>query len=245
MSRPEPVRPPLVGISAGNSPHVPGHYILRWDYVHAVAAAGAVPVILAPGPAASRPGYVDSVTALVLSGGIDINPTRYSQAPHPSVTQISDERDEFELGLLAEGLERRLPILAICRGLQLLNVHLGGTLVQDLPSTCPSLVSHNDPARPRTDYAHGIRVADGCRLHTLTGRERFAVNSFHHQAVDRLAPGLTATAWADDDVIEAVELVGDRWVVGVQWHPESLWQDGPPSFTLFEGLVAAARAQAP
>lgn len=238
------LRPPLVGISAGNNPRVPGHYILRWDYVHAVAAAGGIPVILAPSPAAERPSYLEAFGALVLSGGMDLSAVLYGLPDHETTTVTSRERDEFELGLVRHALERDLPILAICRGVQLLNVALGGTLIQDIPTMVGAEVSHDDPDRQRHVIAHSLSAASNSSISRIAGRDTFRVNSFHHQAIDRLGEGLVPLAWAEDGVIEAVELPSRSFVVGVQWHPEAIWTLGAPHLGLFEALVDATRRPA-
>ncbi len=236
-------RPPLIGITAGNDPHMPEHYVLRWDYVYSVSEVGGVPVILAPGKAAEHPSYLESFDGLVLSGGSDISPERYGQEPHETLRSPSAERDEFELGLAQRAIASGVPVLAICRGLQVLNVALGGTLIQDLPSRIGEAIVHDDLERPRHQLAHEVSLDPGTRLLRLLGRSRLAVNSFHHQSVDRLGDGLTVTARADDGVVEAVEMRGPDFVLGVQWHPECFWREGPPFLSLFGALVAQARAR--
>lgn len=235
-------KPPLIGITAGNNPRMPGHYILRWDYVESLAAVGAIPVILAPSRAAENPGYVDNVDGVVLSGGMDVSPELYGQERAATVEQTSLERDQFELELLARAFEQGIPVLAICRGMQLLNVALGGNLVQDIPEAL-GLSIHDDPERPRQTLVHEVSIASGSRLESVFGCDRLLVNSFHHQAIDRLGDALVPVASADDGVIEAVEMSGDGFVVGVQWHPESLWTLGGSYLALFQALLEAACLQ--
>jgi putative glutamine amidotransferase len=161
----------------------------------------------------------------LLTGGEDVSPSCYGAVPHPALGAVSRERDATELALLAAARDRRLPVLAICRGIQLLNAALGGTLIQDLPSQRPSAVKHDQPhdASART---HEIAIVAGTRLAAATGASAMAVNSYHHQAVDRLAPGLRVTATASDGLIEGVETEDAAWwVVAVQWHPEDLTDD--------------------
>ena len=234
--------PPLIGITAGNDPLHPEHYVLRWDYVRSVELNGGVPVVLAPAGAALHPALLSRLDGLVLTGGVDVSPALYGAESHPTVTRTSAERDEFELKLVREALAADLPLLAICRGLQVLNVALGGTLAQDLPSLVGTSVSHDDRARPRTGLAHRVRIAPGTRLHALLGADEIEVNSFHHQAASALGHGLVATAFASDGVVEGVELPSARFAVGVQWHPEAFWRDGRFA-SLFRALVQAAEAK--
>jgi putative glutamine amidotransferase len=166
---------------------------------------------------------------LVLSGGVDIAPERYGEAARPDARlELYPERDALEWELLAAARERRVPVWCVCRGLQLANVFLGGTLWQDLPTQLPSLVPH-EVSVPVDSLAHTVRVAaPETHLGERLSREKVLVNSRHHQAVKDLAPGLTAVAWSPDDLIEAFELFNETdesaswWLRGVQWHPENL-----------------------
>lgn len=234
--------PSLIGITAGNDPAQPDRYVVRWDYVRSVEFAGGVPVVLAPSGAALHPALLSRLDGLVLTGGLDVSPALYGEAPHPAATSASAERDEFELKLVREALALNLPLLAICRGLQVLNVALGGTLVQDLPSLVGTTVSHDDPERPRTALAHRVRIEPGTRLHAQLGADDVEVNSFHHQAASALGHGLVATAFAPDGVVEGVELPAAGFAVGVQWHPEVFWREGRFA-PLFRALVGAAEAR--
>jgi putative glutamine amidotransferase len=191
---------------------------LNSAYVHALVRAGLVPVIVAPIVDPARaPDILDHVRGVVLTGGDDVDPARYHAAPHPRLGGIDPARDAVELALIAGAHTRGLPILAICRGIQILNVALGGTLYQDLPSERPSAIQHAGP-----NARHPLRVESGTRAHGAVGATAASVNSRHHQAIRDLAPGLRATAWASDDLIEAVENAnGDQpWTLAVQWHPE-------------------------
>ncbi|KAA3612430.1 MAG: gamma-glutamyl-gamma-aminobutyrate hydrolase family protein [Planctomycetota bacterium] len=234
-------RPPLIGITAGNDPRFPGHYLLRWDYIYGVNEAGGIPVILAPGKASRFPTYSENFAGLIFSGGYDLTPRIYGQEAHPSLSHTSWERDEFEMTLMRSALLRGVPILGICRGMQVLNVALGGTLVQDLPNTPRNGVLHDDPKRPRDVLAHEVAIHSDSRLCQITGRSRMAVNSFHHQAVDRIGEGLRKVAFAADGVVEALEMPGSSFAVGVQWHPETFWDQGAPFLNFFQALVHAAQ----
>ena len=234
--------PPLVGITAGNDPQRPETYILRWDYLRSVELAGGIPVVLAPSGPALHPACIDRLDGLIVSGGADISPEMYGQQPHPSVKRAHVERDEFESQLLRSAFARDLPVLGICRGCQMLNVARGGSLVQDVPSLVGTSVSHDDPERPRAGIAHPVEVVPGTRLAQLLGPGELDVNSFHHQAVDRLGDDLVATAHAPDGVVEGIELPGASFTLGVQWHPEAFWKEPARFLRLFRGLVVAAAA---
>jgi len=238
------VRRPAVGITIGYDHRRPGFHELRREYVGSVEEGGGLPLILAPGKPADAPDLLDRLDALLLSGGSDIDPALYGRPPHAKLGRVIRERDEFELALCREALRRDLPILAICRGQQVLNVATGGTLLQDLPSDLGSMVEH-DPKGQRWQVAHEVKVRAGTQLREILGRDIVPVNSFHHQAVDEVGEGVVVSARAaGDDVVEAIEMPGHRFVLGVQWHPESFW--GRPESTfrpLFAALTSATRAR--
>lgn len=203
--------------------------LLPESYVDSVRGAGGIPVLLpSTGDDTSALAAVD---ALVLTGGADIEPRRYGQAPDErSVSRPG--RDEFEFALVRDAVERGLPVLGVCRGMQVLNVAFGGTLVQHLPER----VGHDDhqPA-PAVYGPNRITLSEGSRAATILGAEA-KVQCYHHQAVDQLGQGLVATGHAQDGTVEALELPGERFVLGVQWHPE---QDAETDVRLFEALVEA------
>jgi putative glutamine amidotransferase len=187
---------------------------------------------------------LDRLDALVLSGGVDVDPALYGEPRHATVTRVVPERDAFEIALVDEALRRELPLLAICRGHQVLNVARGGTLYQDIPSQIPG-AGHHDRDSARWEYCHDVDVLPGTRLREVLGRDKVAVNSFHHQAVKDVGRGLVVSArGAGDGVVEAIEDPTRRFALGVQWHPESFW-DQPRTFqALFEAVVRAARDRA-
>jgi putative glutamine amidotransferase len=213
------------------------------DYRHSAEHAGAeVRIVEAAGGVDAA---LDGVDGLMLTGGDDVAPARYGETPHPTV--VPDEaRDEFELTLARTARERGLPILAICRGIQVLNVACGGTLVQDVPTQVPGALTHSLRVPPHQPYslAHEIWIDKDTLLwrllgEQLTGSDTCEVNSRHHQAVGRLAPGFRASATAPDGVIEAIEDPAAAFCLGVQWHPENFWRTGEFR-PLFEGFVEAA-----
>ncbi len=187
------------------------------------------------------------IDGLLLTGGDDITPTRYGEAPHPAVVEAEPGRDEFELALVKAARERRMPIFAICRGIQVLNVAFGGTLVQDIPSQIHGALTHALKVPPNEPYtlAHEVWLEKGSLLSNLM-RERLSddaceVNSRHHQAVKTVADGFKVSATAPDGVIEAIEDSATEFCLGVQWHPENFWRTGEFR-SLFEGFLAAAKA---
>jgi putative glutamine amidotransferase len=199
------------------------------EYPKAVAAVGGLPVELTRD--ADPVEMVGRLDGLVITGGADPDPALYGAEPDPSLGEIEPARDRWELALIRAALERRLPMLCVCRGAQLLNVALGGSLVQHLES-----VGHAGWHTPRTDRCHTVRVTTGSRANALYGDE-IVTNSLHHQAVDRLGAGVRVTATAHDGVVEAIELDEHPQVFAVQWHPEML--DGEPD-PAFRWLVAEA-----
>jgi putative glutamine amidotransferase len=213
------------------------------DYRQSVLhVGGEVRVLeLSVGPAASLQG----VGGLLLTGGGDVAPAKYGELPHPTVEEAEPGRDDFELGLVSLARTQGLPILAICRGVQVLNVACGGTLVQDIPSQVPGALRHKLEVPPHQAFelAHEIWLDKDTILSRLM-RERLSdadaceVNSRHHQAVRRLAPGLIVSATAPDGVIEAIEDPAASFCLGVQWHPENFWRTGEFR-PLFEGLLEA------
>lgn len=236
---------PAIGLTLDDEQARPGMHVLRDDYIRSVQQAGALPLILPPGPPDDAPALLDRVDGLMLTGGVDIDPELFGQEPDPDIRRVDRERDDLEIALVREALDRDLPILAICRGIQVLNVAAGGTLLQHLPSQCPGGERHDCP-EPRTGRVHGVDLQPGTALHRILREDHVSVNSFHHQAVDRVGDGLVVSArCGDDDVVEGLERPDRRFVVAVQWHPESFW-NAPDSFQpLFDAQVQACRQDAP
>ncbi|HEY3121784.1 MAG TPA: gamma-glutamyl-gamma-aminobutyrate hydrolase family protein [Vicinamibacteria bacterium] len=235
---------PAIGISIGNDSRKKDFFALRDDYVRAVEKAGGLPLVLAPGEPEDAPELLDRLDGLVLTGGVDVDPALYGEEPHEKTVRVIPARDRFEIALCRESLARDTPLLAICRGHQVLNVATGGTLFQDIPSQLEGAADH-DPDTERWEPAHDVRVLPGTRLREILGCDHLAVNSFHHQAVNRLGEGLVVSAYAaEDDVIEGIEIPGRRLAIGVQWHPEAFWDHQPNFQALFERLAAEAAVPA-
>jgi putative glutamine amidotransferase len=215
---------------------------LGLKYLHAVEAAGGLPVVLPPlEPEAVRP-LLAHLSGICLSGGPDLDPGSYGQREHPELGPIEPEVDRFELALARLAWREGLPVLAICRGAQALNVARGGTLVQHLPDE-PGVTLDHRQSEPGEQPTHPVEVSDGSLVARLMGTRRPEVNSFHHQAAARLGRGLRVVGRSPDGVVEAIEAADRPFVVGVQWHAECL-ADREEQAALFEGLVAAAQRHA-
>lgn len=234
-------RRPLILITATTrreSPDDPLRVRLNGAYVEAVTRAGGIAVVAPPQPLDAAEALLERAEGLLLTGGEDVDPALYGAAPHRALGRVTGDRDAWELELVRGARRRGMPTLAICRGIQVLNVALGGTLIQDIPDERPSAIRHEQEAG-RAARTHPLRLVAGSRLATLFGTEA-DVNSMHHQAVGRVAPGLRVTALAPDGIVEGVETDDGWWALGVQWHPEEL--DGADS-RLFAALVAEATSQ--
>lgn len=210
--------------------------VLGLRYLQALGAAGCVPVVVPPLPPSQIEPLLERVQGVCLSGGPDLDPATYGADPHPRLGPTEPQLDAFELAFARAADARGLPVLAICRGAQLMNVARGGTLHQHLPDLVGDEVAHRQGAIG-SEPSHPIRLQEGT-LATALGRDVVEVNSFHHQAVDRLGQGLRAVGWSPDGVVEAFEDATGRFVVGVQWHAEAL-VDHPEQEALFAAFVRA------
>jgi putative glutamine amidotransferase len=212
------------------------------DYVESVRRAGGDPVVLDL-DTLTAPQNLESADGLLLTGGGDVDPAHYNEPKHETFSAAEPGRDEAELALAREAMARRLPLLAICRGVQVLNVAAGGTLVQDIASAIPGAVDHRPAAHP-AGQAHKVTIAAGSRLAGLISEDvvdnAATVNSRHHQSVGKVAPGFVVNAVAPDGVVEGIEASEQPFCIGVQWHPENFVGTGEFR-SLFRGLVDAAR----
>lgn len=217
------------------------------DYVEGVAHAGGVPVVLPPvGEQRAAEAVIGGLDGLLLSGGSDLDPSYYGEKPIPELNVTLPERDAFEMALLGEALRRGIPIFGICRGLQVLNVALGGTLYQDLPSQLGrDLLTHRQET-PKWQATHEVEIHEGSWVGGITDSTCVKVNSYHHQGIKDLADGLRVSARSSDGVIEAIEShdFSERWLVGVQWHAEAMRDAGAEHRNLFEAHVQAAERHA-
>jgi len=235
-------KPPIIGITLDSEE--PGGYsklpwyALRKNYAEAVTLAGGTPVLL-PHHADLAPAYLDMIDGLVLTGGaFDVDPALFGAASrHPTVT-LKAERTRFELAIVKGAVERKKPILGICGGQQLLNVALGGTLIQHIPDEVTAPLAHEQP-NPRTEPGHDVTISPNSLLKKIVGQDTIPVNSAHHQAVKDVAPGCIVNALAQDGVIEGLELIGHPYCIGVQWHPE--YHISPADAAIFTAFIAACR----
>ena len=238
------MNPPLIAVSTSVTiGEYPERAYVNAAYLKAIQAAGGVPLPMAPqlDPRA-RAEILKRVHGVLLTGGGDVDPARFGEALHPTTSLVSAARDSLEIDLTNWAVETRVPLLAVCRGLQVLNVALGGSLYQDIPSEPGSPIDHSQSGKPRHIPVHHVKVRDGSRLAEILGAVEVDVNSFHHQAIKRLGQRLADVAWAPDSIIEGIELVdGGQFVVGVQWHPEELTENDRAAFNLFAALVKRAR----
>lgn len=234
--------PPLIGITLDTEP--PGGYsrfpwlALRRNYADAVSEAGGLPVLLPP-VYADASTYLNHLDGLVISGGnFDVDPVLFGAAwRHPSV-RTKDERTAFETVMIEGALRRGLPLLGICGGQQLLNIVLGGTLIQHIPDAVQNPLAHEQP-NPRDQPGHRVRIVAGTQLHAIVGADELAVNSSHHQAARDVPAGVVVNAIATDGVVEGIEVPLQRFCIGVQWHPEFGLSDGDRR--LMAAFVGAAR----
>ncbi|MFL5559446.1 MAG: gamma-glutamyl-gamma-aminobutyrate hydrolase family protein [Gemmatimonadaceae bacterium] len=219
-----------VAVTAGIRPDGDTNRVrLTAAYVTALENAGLVPLIVPPLTSADAASAVlDSVAGLVLTGGEDVDPARYGEQRHEKVRSVNAARDATEAALIQEARARGTPVLAICRGIQMLNVALGGTLVQDISSQCNTDIVHDEEG-PRDSRSHEVSIEPGSLIARAVGTDHLTVNSFHHQSVKRVADGMRVTARSPDGIIEGLESTEDDWwVMAVQWHPEEMNESTEP-----------------
>jgi putative glutamine amidotransferase len=237
-------RDPLVGVTTSITVgQTPERAYVNSAYLHAVQQAGGVPVLLPPQLSkASLERLVRGLDALLLTGGGDVDPATFGEAPHPTLYEVAPARDALETQVTLIALEKKTPLLAICRGIQVLNVALGGSLHQDVATEPGTQIQHSQK-EAREQTTHKVTVTPRSRLGRVLGAADLEVNSFHHQVIKSLGRGLVPVAWAPDKLVEGVELDDDsQFVLGVQWHPEHLVGNSEPARRLFSALVTAARA---
>ncbi len=213
------------------------------SYIRAVELTGGVPLLIPVSGSISTLGSLyDRVDGVLMAGGPDVDPIEYGQERHPMLRKVTPSRDRMELALLERAFRDGKPLFCICRGLQVLNVALGGTLWQDLSAQVPGARKHDcHPDNPPDQLTHEVVIEPESRLSTVVGEDEIAVNSLHHQAIDRVGDSLRVTARATDGIIEAVEGTGNRFLLGVQWHPEWLAHDHESARKLFVAFADACR----
>jgi putative glutamine amidotransferase len=236
---------PLIGITcqpALNANSQRPIYGLGQSYVHAVELAGGIPLLIPPlTDGDSLRAIAERLDGVLLSGGGDVDPARYGEEPIPELGVVEPERDETELALARIAIADEQPLFGICRGMQTLNVAQGGTLYQDIGAQQPKAIKHNYHSYegPRDLRAHEIAVADGSPLADIVGGTRYAVNSFHHQAVKEPGKGVKVIGWAEDGLAEAMMVEEHPFALAVQYHPEELVDSDPAALALFEAFVRA------
>jgi putative glutamine amidotransferase len=240
-------RPPIIGITTiaveAEQNHLPPRIAQNQAYIRGLVRAGAAPLMI---PQLTDTSLVralyEQLDGLLLPGGEDIDPAHYAEAQHERCGRVSPERDDMELALARWAVEEGLPLLAICRGIQVLNVGLGGSLYQDIAAQIPGAEKHDwYPGYPRDRLSHEVAVTPYTRLAAILGDRSPRVNSLHHQALKEVPPALTVVARAPDGIVEAVELADHPFVLGVQWHPEELAGGDARAQRLFDALVEACQ----
>lgn len=214
------------------------HHALYECYAEAVIAAGGVPVLLPPTETYFLDEMLSPLKGVILAGGGDLDPALYKETPHHTVERVDPIRDQFELAIAKWAITNHLPLLGICRGIQILNVAAGGTLIQDIPSQTGNSLQHRR-ADLIDEPVHIVKIEPNSRLAHIFGCTEIVVNTGHHQSVNRVASGFRATAWAEDGIIEGIESGQQSWAIGVQWHPEMMFSKYPLQVRLFSALVEA------
>lgn len=229
---------PIIGITPSMEG---GKVFLHRSYADAVIRAGGIPLVI---PFVTEPDTIRQIAScldgLLLSGGEDIDPAYFDEEPLPGLGDVCPERDQSEVTLCQYFMKIDKPIFAICRGCQILNVAAGGDIYQDLFTQRQGLIQHIQRA-PKSHASHQVQVVEGTQLHRMIGAKSYRVNSFHHQAVRRIAPPFVISATATDGVIEAFESKEHAFIIGVQWHPEGMAQEESISQGLFDSFVRACR----
>lgn len=243
---------PVIGITTqtlhsidGIPGDLPASWVMNQRYFHAVTAVGGVPwmVPLLDDDLATLREIFHRLDGVLIPGGVDMDPATFGERPHPRLGRIDPARDTVEVTLARWSIEAGKPLLGLCRGIQVLNVAMGGSLYQDVEAERPGSIKHDyfpTAGFERDHLAHEVAVAEGSRLAQAVGTGRVAVNSMHHQGIRTLAPGLVPTAVAPDGLVEAVESANGQFLVGVQWHPEALMDRHPAMHRLFESFIRAA-----
>jgi putative glutamine amidotransferase len=237
---------PLIGITTDRMYRSSGllQQGITQAYIEAIYQAGGCPVLIPlGGPSEAYAELAQRLDGVLFTGGGDVHPAAYASQPHPKVTYVDEDRDRVEIAMLHLALERRLPILGVCRGLQVINIALGGTLFEDIADQRPDSLKHDySPGYPRNYLAHPIETQSSSLLAQVLGVQQVEVNSLHHQAVRRLAGGLIPTAFAPDGVVEDLELPDYPFGLAVQWHPEWL-REHLSMRALFRAFIGAAEVQ--
>lgn len=239
---------PLIGVSGNEAefstlPRKPTLITMGLNYIRGVMAAGGLPIIIPP--LLDEDQLRDVFTrldGLLLTGGGDIDPAIFGEEQHPATCGISQNRDRVELALARWALAEEKPMLAICRGIQVMNIAAGGTLIQDIPMQVERPLTHSASTdTPRDYFAHTVGVDENSRLAKILGSTVVGTNSWHHQSCKAAGAGLVYTAWSPDGIVEAAEAPGHRFAIGVQWHPEEMFHNRADMLALFKALAEASK----
>ncbi|MDP3486526.1 MAG: gamma-glutamyl-gamma-aminobutyrate hydrolase family protein [Bacillota bacterium] len=230
---------PLIGITCFHD-HSAGVHRQNDTYINVISKAGGIPILLpCLQPEADISQHLDIINGLILSGGPDADPIFFGEEPHPALGNIHPTMDAYEIPLIKEALKRDMPLLGICRGEQMLNIAVGGNLIQDIAASVKNPLKHRQDA-PRHYMTHSANVVAGTKLAQVLGAGKLRVNSFHHQSVKDVPSGFVISATAPDGVIEAIESVQHAFVLGLQWHPEGMWNVADNYDALFNAFVEAS-----
>ncbi|MFL0505268.1 gamma-glutamyl-gamma-aminobutyrate hydrolase family protein [Ureibacillus sp. 179-F W5.1 NHS] len=210
---------PIIGVTMTESN---GQYCINEAYVKSILNAGGIPFVLPFGVEKDAVQFITKIDGLLLTGGVDVHPHYFHEEPHLNLGHVMLERDQMEMALTKVALERKIPIFGICRGIQLLNIAMGGNLYQDINSQYESTPILHQQRASRYVPSHYIEIKSNSHLHQIIGKEKIAVNSFHHQSVKNVPDSFSISAKATDGIIEAIELKDYPFCIGVQWHPEEM-----------------------
>lgn len=232
----------VIGITCGHSWEAPERFYVNEAYVQQIITAGAIPILIPYMDPEKLKVVVEQIDGLLIPGGNDIDARLFGEEPQPGLGSIDPIWDMLDMTVIRFALSRNLPILGICRGCQILNVTCGGSLIQDIATQVTNPIKHQQLA-PKWHGTHDISIASGSKLASVLGVTEIAVNSFHHQAIARIASGFIASAYASDGIIEGIESTQHNCVLGVQWHPELMTSHEPIFTQLFTHLVQSAKKQ--
>ena len=235
---------PVIGITSSllfaKEYRFPGYeriYINK-DYIDSVISSGGIPLIIPVGaPTDLIEKYISQIDGLLLSGGTDIDPVKYEENPRIELAKINPDKDTLDFTVLDYTLKKDIPILGICRGMQVLNVYFGGTLYQDISENKEYTIQHYQKGPKSDSLGHFVNIEENTKLHNIVKNSRFRINSYHHQFIKYHSKNMKITARSEDDAVEAIETEDNKFIIGVQWHPERIYHQSPESKALFDELI--------
>ena len=228
---------PRIGITCSVENKNSGFYAkLHYRNIDVISKAGGLPIIL-PYTGGEGEEYLDILDGIYFTGGIDVNPMFFGEDPIYGIGSTNIESDKFEIELYKKAVRIDLPMLGVCRGMQVINVAAGGTIYQDLSTQLPNCICHRQVGSPVSDYFHKVLIKENSKLYNIYKNKDIYTNTFHHQAVKEVAPGFKITAKTRDGVIEAIESINNRYIIAVQWHPERMYYAHDEHFEIFKSFV--------